>query len=139
MTPVSGPACPRGRDYGCSPAAPAGLPFSRRRHGPPFASELVDKLGHVSELLCQGGLVITGQVERLRSSERYSRQRGILGPDRQFRSIQIRPCQLDGCGVVAEPRQTAFERLECEGLVPVRIPKARRHVDDLRQSFGLLR
>ena len=70
MTPVAGPARPGGRDYGRSPAAPAGLPIPTGATALPFASELVDKLGHVSEFLGQGGLVIAGQGERLRSRER---------------------------------------------------------------------
>jgi hypothetical protein len=94
----------------------------------------IDKLGHVSELIRKSSLLIVSQFERLRRSEGRTSQRTILCPNGQFRSIQVRPREFERIGAVARTGQAAMERFQRTCLVPMGITKARRNVNDLRQS-----
>lgn len=60
-------------------------------------------------------------------------------PNGELRSIQVCTCELDRGGGLAKPGQTTLERLQRKRLIAMRIAQARRDVNDLRQSFGLLR
>src|SRR5688572_27159674 len=48
-------------------------------------------------------------------------------------------CEFQGSGTFTKPDQAVFERFQCKRLISMRIPKPRRHIDDLCQSFRFLR